>query len=355
MIKYFTDKYIKRCLAFIEGSIKKFDLDLSDYIVYTELGSRNYAYTPVIAAMAGAKKVYAITKDSIYGTIFENKQDLKQICRNLEGMQDKITVDTKKIKNHLHEADILTNTGFVRPIDKKMIDYLQKTCVIPLMYESWESRAGKDIDLDRCREKGILVCGTNEDCKPMDMMRYSGFLLSKMMFTCGFGVHKDSILLIGSGRIASNLNNFLLRNSIKFDHFSLGYLSRNKLDLSNYDAIVTAEHYDNIELIGKDGLIKVEDIKKSAPLCQILHICGNVDANAIRDQEISIYPRLPSEFGSMSFTADFIGPKATLELIVAGLKVGQLMATNRKKNNLSCEKAINVLRREPLVECFMGG
>ena len=59
------------------------------------------------------------------------------------------------------QADIITNSGHVRPIDAEMIGWMKPTAVIPLMYEAWEFRDA-DLDLAACQRRGIVVAGTNE-------------------------------------------------------------------------------------------------------------------------------------------------------------------------------------------------
>ena len=54
-----TDRLIKGIIRII----KKFELDLTDKAVLTEAATGNYVVIPVIAAVAGAKKVYALTKN----------------------------------------------------------------------------------------------------------------------------------------------------------------------------------------------------------------------------------------------------------------------------------------------------
>jgi hypothetical protein len=302
--------HLKRCEKFIKSRIALFNLDLTDLTVYTELGTGNYAFTCIIAAMANAKNITRTL--------------------NIQNIRDKIEVVDVKRREHLQEADIVTNSGFVRPIDQNTLSMMKPTAVIPLMYETWEIRK-EDIDLDYCRSNDILVLGVNEECPPMDIMRYSGFLVSKLMFECGLGVHKDKILILGSGRLGNNLAHFMGVNGIDFSWISLDdnvrdenrqYLSKIedvKRDLSKFDAIVVGENYHNVELIGENGTIKTAELSEKSPLIQIIHICGN-------------------------------GPKATVELNTAGLKVGEIMARNRLKYNLN--RAYKESIKHPLVDDF---
>ena len=264
----------------------------------------------------------------------------------------------------MQEADIVTNSGFVRPIDKKTISAMKETAVIPLMFETWEFRK-EDVDLDFCKQKKILVLGTNEERPPMDMMRYSGFLINKLMFECGMGVHKDKILVLGSGRIGNNIARFMRSNKIDFRWISLDnnilkenklYLSRIedvKSELSDFDAVIIAENYHNVEIIGKEGLIKTEELSRKNPLIQIIHICGSVDFEDIKTHNLSIYPEYFMPFGHMTVSADYIGPKATIELNIAGLKVGEIMARNRLKYDLITAYRESI--KHPLVDDFREG
>jgi hypothetical protein len=357
------DVYFKRCERFIKSRIALFNLDLTDLTVYTELGSGNYAFTGIIAAMANAKKVCAISQASRFGTFDDNLSNLDYIIHalNIQNICDKIEVVNEKRRKHLQEADIVTNSGFVRPIDETTVSMMKPTAVIPLMYETWEFRK-EDIDLDYCRSNDILVLGVNEECSPMDIMRYSGFLVSKLMFECGLGVHKDKILVLGSGRLGNNIANFMRVNGIDFRWISLDdnireenkpYLSKIddiKKELSEFDAVVIDEHYHNVEIIGKNGIIKTEELSEKKPLIQVIHICGNVDVNDIKKHGLKIYPEPVVPFGYMSASADYLGPKATIELNIAGLKVGEIMARNRLKYDLITAYKESI--KHPLVDDF---
>jgi len=336
-------------LDYIKTKIKEFDLDLSGLTVYTELGSKNYKYTCICAALANAKKVYAISQDSIFGTFEDNLRNLNATCY-IPSIRSRIEVVDSKKKEHLQEADIITNSGFVRPLDRATLSMMKPTAVIPLMYETWEFRDA-DIDFNFCKENDIMVLGVNEECAPMDMMRYSGFLVSKLMFECGLGVHKDKILIIGSGRIGNNLANFMHINGINFKWISLdnniSKIEDIKNELADFDAIIVAEHYHNTEIIGASGLIHTKDLN---PLVQLIHICGNVDMDSIKEYGLQIYPNPVMSFGYMTASADYLDAKATIELNIAGLKVGEIMARNRLKYDFN--KAYIETIKYPLVNKF---
>lgn len=55
----------------------------------------------------------------------------------------------RKDKEIFGKSDLITNTGFVRPIDREMISLMKRTAVIPLIWKTRELREA-DLDLQAC-------------------------------------------------------------------------------------------------------------------------------------------------------------------------------------------------------------
>ena len=51
----------------MQQDIEENQLDLQGLTILTEMGSGAYVTTPLLAALAGADQVYALTQDSVYG------------------------------------------------------------------------------------------------------------------------------------------------------------------------------------------------------------------------------------------------------------------------------------------------
>jgi len=146
---------VNRVFKLIDQATNTFSLDLSGLVVFTEVASGNYVVTPLIAALAGAVKVFAVTRDSRYGKAADVKELTLELAKE-RNMDSRIEVVFSKSPDILQQADIVTNLGFVRPIDKEMIEHLKPTAVIPLMWETWEFRE-QDLDLSHCWQKSIPV------------------------------------------------------------------------------------------------------------------------------------------------------------------------------------------------------
>ena len=67
----------------------------------------------------------------------------------------------------MQAADIVTNSGHVRPIDARIAGWMRPDAVVPLMFEAWEIDMGRDdVDLAALRDRGIRYAGTNERHPP---------------------------------------------------------------------------------------------------------------------------------------------------------------------------------------------
>jgi hypothetical protein len=317
--------------------IRDFDLDLGGLVVFTEAATGPYLYAPILTALAGAAKVYAIAATSRFGDREYVRQQTLEAASRL-GVDSEVQVVFEKTKDHIQQSDIVTNTGFVRPISREMISWLKPTAVIPLMWETWEFRKA-DLDLGACRDHGILVMGTDEEKAPLAMYGYSGFMAMKLLFELGLEGYKTKVLLLGGKKgLGFSIYNHFKQVGIEITWFadsetdSKPYTQLASHFLENgaeYDGIIVAEHADNILLLGEDGLLTYEQLKETNPAICIGLIAGNLDIGGLKNSGLHFFPRDIYPFGYMSYQPYSLGPSPVLELFTAGLKVGAVMACCR--------------------------
>ena len=137
-----------RLLALMRRAIATTGLDLSAMTVLTEAASGAYGVTAVLAAMAGARRVYAFAKPSRYGSVAEVIGWTMQLA-NAAGIPTRIEIIEELSRDILSNIDIVTNSGHLRPLTADLINHLPCSAVIALMFEAWEFRAA-DIDLEAC-------------------------------------------------------------------------------------------------------------------------------------------------------------------------------------------------------------
>src|SRR4051812_4072828 len=174
--------------------IARYGLDLAGLRVLTEAASGPYLFTPLLAALAGAESVFAWTRDSRYGMAADVRGETERVAREW-GVA--VEVSAERPARHVAAADVITNSGFVRPIDAAMVGQMKPTAVVPLMWETWEFRSD-DLDLDACRAHGVLVLGTLESEPPCDMRGYAAALGVKLALELGVEVHGSRVLLLGA-------------------------------------------------------------------------------------------------------------------------------------------------------------
>lgn len=327
-----------RSINLVERAIEFNQLNLSNLIVFTEAASNEFIYTPIIAAMAGAKKVYAIASTSKYAVKEEVAKDTL-LFAELCGVNDKIEVvfDKERIK----EADIITNLGFVRPINRETIDIMKKGAVIPYMCEAWEIRE-QDVDINYCKEKGISVMGTNENYLGLDVFNFSGMLSLKMLLDCGIEVYKSKIVILSSDKFGKVIYETLsllcedvaLINDIDED---------NEKILKNADALIVADYTSSISFIGKiNSSITAKRLKQQSKFITVIQFAGIVDIDDLIENDITFYPKFQVGSFRMGKTLAYLGPKPIIDLHCAGLKVGELMHKNiyEAKNHKLCQAII---------------
>ena len=102
--------------------------------------------------------------------------------------------------------DLVTNTGFVRPIDNNLINSLSSNAVISLMWEPWEIRKN-EIDLEKIKEKGIKIFGTNESDYRLKTMNYLGYLVLYFLLDQKI-TPSNKILILGNKEFTNLLQRF---------------------------------------------------------------------------------------------------------------------------------------------------
>ena len=357
---------LPRFASLLQKAIDKLELDLRGLVVLTEAASGNYMCTPIIAAMSGAKKVYAYARDSRYGTakeIFQNTKKFAWILR----VEDKIEFSQTLDAGRIGKADMVTNLGPLRPIRKEFIDKMKDTAVIPLMREPWELREG-EIDLRACKNRGIVVLGTNENHPLLVIYDYLGHLCAKKLFEMGIEILTSKIIVFGGGEFGLNIIKYLVRlgadvkgicdedaNVIEdLGAEKIGDLVDDGFDLEamkNADALIITTYPNDIEVIGDKGLISAKKLKNICPGVSVIQFKGNVDRNSVRRERIPILPEKAPLYGHMSWTLSDLGLKTVIDLHTAGLKVGEIAVRLRLEGN-SPEEATAKASEHGLVKNF---
>ena len=314
---------IARFHRLIYEAVGDCELDLTGFVVLTEAALGAYVVTPIIAAIAGAKKVYAIAKTSPYGSAEEAKNYTLYMA-NQTGVQDKIEILTKKDARVVSKADIITNSGHLRPIDSTMIECMKPTAVISLMYESWEFR-NDDIDIEACREKEISIVGINERHPSINVFSYLGTMAVKLLMDAGLPVIHNRIILLCDNDFEPFIVNGL-RSAGADVTVRPRYLSENYSD-DFVDAVLVALKPGLDFVIDNESL---QELVNSFPGIIVAQFWGDIDREFLDSLKVQVYPSLIPRKGHMGILPSHIGVDPVINLQTGNLKVAELYLRRKK-------------------------
>jgi hypothetical protein len=339
----------------LAGLIDRYGLDLRGLTVYTEAAAGAYAWNAVLAAVAGAR-VLAETRDSSYASAQDAAARVMAIAE-AEGVSDRLQIAVGRRREWLAAADIVTNSGFVRPIDRALIEVLKPTAVVPLMWETWEWREG-ELDLAACRDAGILVLGTDETSAQCDMRPFISLLALKLLLSLGFD--GGTVLLLASDDLLGrSVARALAANAVSYTwaspngHADVSYAALASALAGRgpaIDHVIVAEHTCADRLVGPGALLDPAALPPRLKGASFGVMAGHVDEASLVAAGTTFFPSHIAPFGYMSYQPYALGRRPVLTLFGAGLRVGQAMARARLRGLDPAEAAAVALTESPAMD-----
>jgi hypothetical protein len=329
------DKLVKR--------VEALSLNLKGKTVLTEAASGAYVVTPVLAALAGAK-VFAFTKTTRYGTVEEVFAKTRELAESYTGKALDITYIDKLTKDIIAQADIITNSGHLRPLNEEMLKYAKDTAVIPLMYEAWEWREA-DMDIRYIRKRGFRLGATNERHPEVDVFNYLGDMAVKQIFDAGLCPYKNKFILLCNNDFGPYMAKVISRvcdglavidkdenkDRYKFDNVDwIGGFPNITIPEKYRDAeavIFTAYPFDQ-NWIGEGTPISVQALKEQMKDPFVLRYAGDIDEAACSSNGLRFFPEHVHS-GHMGILPSAIGNDPIIRLQAGGLKAGELLTMNQ--------------------------
>ncbi|MEQ8628962.1 hypothetical protein [Ekhidna sp.] len=315
----------KRAIKLIDQAIHSLEINLEGLNVLTEVGSATYKYIPVIAAKANATNVFAWTRNSRYGSAEENIRSCQSILEHI-GLSEKVEFfDGELNVAHLNQADVITNSGFLRPLDRSKLQYCKAGVVIPLMFEAWELR-DEDVNLDYCKSKGIRVAGTWEKHPSIKVFQHIGQLALKMAFEAGYEVFDNKILIWSEDEFGEEIEAAFkgvhANQVVRSTDPELLYELAEELDF-----IFIAEYKERRSFF--DEILDLKKLRSINATMGLVHLYGDIDMNYwTKNMEGFIHPQQNGLPRVMTRTLGHVGLLPIINLQAAGLKVGEMMIKN---------------------------
>jgi hypothetical protein len=308
----------ERLVRLMQEAIQRCHLDLSGKAVLTEAATGAYLVTPVLAAMAGARRVYAVTRNTRYGTVEETSGQTMELAR-MVSVHDRVEILTAAPEEVVSRADIVTNSGHVRPIGERMISWMRPGTVVPLMYEAWEFRAA-DVDLQACAVQGVACAGTNERHPAIDVFSYLGMMAAKLLLDAGLAVYRSRILLLCDNPFAPYIASALNKMDAVVQIAETLYECDTR---SSFDAVLVALKPRSHPVMTQHD---AEYVAANWPDTVVVQFWGDLDRAALTNVGLPVWPTAAPGPGHMGILPSGVGPEPIVRLQAGGLKVGEVLS-----------------------------
>jgi hypothetical protein len=313
----------RRLVTLMQMAIRRLELDLAGRTVVTEAATGAYSVTPVLAAMADARRICALARDSRYGTADQAVKHTR-VLATLAGVEDRIELVTSKADAGLAEADIVTNSGHLRPLDASTIRRLKPGAAVSLMYEAWELRP-EDVDLATCRERGVRVGGTNERHPDVDVFAFLGVMTVKLLTDAGICVYASRLLLLCDNSFRGYIEQGLRDAGAAVEVRER--LTDGPIDPALDAVLVALRPRAGPVLDAADG----ETLSDLAPGAVVVQFWGDVARDNLLAAGVPVWPEVGPQPGHMAILPSAIGPEPVVRLQAAGLKVGEVLSKDERR------------------------
>ncbi|MEO9804491.1 MAG: hypothetical protein ABJF04_14650 [Reichenbachiella sp.] len=322
----------------ILGAIKRLNLNLQGKVVLTEAATGPYSVTAIIAALAGAK-VFAYTKETKYGSVNQVRRELKGLVDQFGDNRLDINIIDELTPQIIFRADIITNSGHLRPLNEDLLSHAKPGVVIPLMYETWELRPD-DVDVKFCSRNSISLAGTNERHSDVGIFDYLPEMVIKLIHDSGLSLLNNKFILICNNDFGAYISRGisglceklavcdLKGNKSKYDLTAIDWIGdfpKMKIpnDYRDCAGIIWATFPLLEEWIGTSNEpFQVKDIISAIDSPLILRVVGQMNETRL-NEFIHLFPR-HVDSGHMGVLPSAIGHDPIIRLQAAGLKVGEL-------------------------------
>ncbi len=328
-----------RLARLVHDAVAALSLDLSGLTILTEAATGPFAVTAALAACAGAREVFCVARDSRYGSAEDAFAATRQLAA-AAGITRNLAFFAEKDPAFVAQADVITNSRHLRPLDQEMIDWMHDLAVISLMYEGWEHRR-EDVDRAACQARGLPLVGTNERDPRIGVFDYLGPAAVHLLTDAGFEVLGSRLLLVCDNPFRPYLERYL-----KLAGATVASVSDVTGDLPEgpVDALLLAVKPTGANVI--DG-VAARRLGAAYPGCCVVQFWGDIDRGALAGESLFAWPHLSPGPGRMGILLSDLGPTPAVMLQAGGLKVGEILARTRQANPIAagCQAAVQAALR----------
>jgi hypothetical protein len=319
--------------------VRALALDLRGKTVLTEAASGAYVVTPILAALAGAK-VFAFSRTTKYGKVEEIFSNTQTLANSFKEFPLDIHLIDQLNPEVINQADIITNSGHLRPLSESILMHAKNDVVIPLMYEAWEWRE-TDMDIAYIRKRGIKIGATNERHPNVDVFNYLGDMALKQIFDSGICPYNNKFILLCNNDFGPFIAKVLAGNCDGLAVIDLNEhrdrYNENQIDwIGGFPEIKLPENYKDAEAviftaypfdkdwIGEKTPISVHQILSQLSDPFILRYAGDLNEDFLQNKGLRFFPKHVHS-GHMGILPSAIGYDPIIRLQSGGLKAAEAL------------------------------
>ena len=329
--------------------VNNLQLNLKDKTVLTEAATGAYIVTPVLAALAGAK-VYAYSKTTRYGKLEEVFSNTRVLADSFKEYNLDIHYTDKLEPEIIAQADIITNSGHLRPLNESLLKHAKNQLVIPLMYEAWEWREA-DMDIHYIRKRGFKIGATNERHPDVDVFNYLGDMALKHIFDAGITPYNNKFILLCNNDFGPFIAKVLSRmcdglavidkdeHKDWYDRMQIDWIGgfpkfQVPASYKNAEAIIFTAYPFDQNWIGENAPISMQQLQTQLSDPFILRYAGDLDEESLQKKGLRYFPQHVHS-GHMGILPSAIGYDPIIRLQSGGLKAGEaLLSGNYDYKNI---------------------
>jgi hypothetical protein len=325
-----------RLVRLARDAVARMHIDLAGMRVLTEAATGPFASTALLAALGGASDVVAVTRDSSWGTASEAFRAVGRLVEHC-GVGARIRFHEGYARDVAAGCDVVTNLGFVRPIDRAMIEVLGTNAAVALMWEPWEFRAG-EIDVVALRDRGVPIVATAEAHADVRTFDYLGPTVARLLLNGGIEVMRSRLLVLGSDPFGNAVAAWLAAAGAVVAPTDPERWAASIIDAAMpFDALVVVEHRDHRSIVDSRHHAALDVMRRSGS--PIVRVAGVVDHHVLRAHGVVLLPDVDVEAGFMAVTTAHVGARSVVDLHAAGLKAASLVVQARRVG-ASCDEAV---------------
>ena len=294
-------------------------VDLTGAVVLTEAATGPYVVTPVLAALAGAERVHAVTRTTRHGTVADVLAATTDLAERA-GVAARIAVHEELTADLAGTATVVTNSGHLRPLDRRLIGWLRQDAVVPLMFESWEIDLGRDdVDLDALRARGVRFAGTNERNPAVGVFGFLGPMAVRLL--------TDAAVAVRGSRLVVLCDN-------PFRPFLVDGLTAAGAVVTAAERLADVELGEEVDAVlvalrptGQPVLDAADAgrIAREAPTAVLAQFWGDLPRDDCDRLGVPVTPAVAPAAGHMGVLPSAVGPDPIVRLQTGGLKVAEVL------------------------------